>query len=157
MDIPIREMMTGGLSDYDKKEEVEALLPLINLLVTKLGEINVPATLVVEARLQRESSGLGMNIQSFVLGRNEDGHVKTPGLTQAISILSNDQTGNIIFNVLAYKKLEEVRGGSFARSFINNLNKVMFEREFAGKSKNERQKTIDKIIDNYEEEELDGG
>jgi len=153
MDNVLGDIMSGGLSDYDKRNKIQELDPLVEELIEKLEEINIPAALVIGAGLLREEDGLSVYLKSFVIGRKENGDTAAPGIIKAIGALLNDKSGNIIFGALALDGMERFVDyrikSTTDGSYPENIKKEVSSRFI------ERQKLMDKIINDFDKEGAD--
>ncbi|MCK4818331.1 hypothetical protein KA005_21350 [bacterium] len=82
---------TGGLEDFDETERVKAeIRPLVEELVKKAEEINVPIHVTVCSSMRLEPKGIGSSLVHICRGRKENGVEKLPVTFKALSSVAQD-------------------------------------------------------------------
>ena len=88
---PFQELATGGLEDFDESERTEAeIRPLVEELMKKAEEINVPIHIVVGNSMYVEPGGVRTNVMHMCSGRMENGAPRLPITFKALSSVTQD-------------------------------------------------------------------
>jgi len=129
---PYSELGTGGLKDFDETERVAAeIRPLVDELIKKAEEINVPIHLTICNSMYLDSTGVGSSLIHICNGREENGNMKLPVTFKALSAIAQD-VDLAMETVLKYLGQHDPTSAILKNAFSEALSSTDDAREIRG-------------------------